>query len=155
MSPPAIVKIDTHPTNTNLLYLQFTFSSAASPSFFFREFFQADQGRLTFEQLGLLVSFRLPSKSELQLPGASLWLRSDLFKIYQIYLNFDLGRIAVFSFRFIHKLPGLVICLIGCKLLVYHDKTCKTDRSVTNLILSRSTHSWVCTLFPGTCRLEI
>ena len=45
-------------------------------------------------------------------------LRSDLFKIYRIYLNFDLGRIAVFSFRLIHKLPRLVICLIGCKLLV-------------------------------------
>ena len=57
--PPAIVRIDTHPTNTNLLYLQFTFSSATSPSFFFfREFFQADQGRLTFERFGLLVSLR-------------------------------------------------------------------------------------------------
>ena len=55
--PPAIVKIDTHSTNTNLLYLQLTFSSATSPSFFlFREFFQADQERLTFERLGLLVS---------------------------------------------------------------------------------------------------
>ena len=119
MSPPAIVKIDTHPTNTNSLYLQFTFSSAALPSFSFCEFFQDDQGCLTFERLDLLVSFCLPNKSGLQLPGASLWLRSDLFKIYQIYLSFDLGR------RFIHKLPGLVIYLIGCKLLVYHDKPCK------------------------------
>ena len=64
--PPAIVRIDTHPTNTNLLYLQFTFSSATSPSFsLFREFFRADQGCLTFEQLDLLVSFHLPSKSEI------------------------------------------------------------------------------------------
>ena len=59
MNPPAIVNIDTHPTNTNLLYLQFTFLSATSPSFFlFHEFFQADQGHLTFERLGLLVSVR-------------------------------------------------------------------------------------------------
>ena len=66
MSPPAIVKIDTHPTNTNLLYLHFTFSSATLPPFlFFRALFQADQGRLTFEEIGLLVSLRLPSKSEL------------------------------------------------------------------------------------------
>ena len=71
--------------------------------------------------------FVLSSKSELQLPGASMWLRSDLFKIYRIYLRFDLRRIAVFSFRSIHKLPGLVIYLIGCKLLVYHDKPCKAD----------------------------
>ena len=56
-----------------------------------------------------------------------MWLRSDLFKIYRIYLNFDLGRIAVFSFRLIHQIPGLVICLIGCKLPVYHDKLCKAD----------------------------
>ena len=56
-----------------------------------------------------------------------MWLRSDLFKIYQIYLSFDLGHIAVFSFRSIHKLPGLVICLISCKLLIYQDKLCKAD----------------------------
>ena len=66
MNPPTIVKIDTYPTNTNSLYLHFTFLSATSPSFFlFREFFQADQRRLTFDQLGLLVSLHLPSKSEL------------------------------------------------------------------------------------------
>ena len=75
----------------------------------------------------MLVSLRLPSISELYLPGASLWLRSDLFKIYQIYLSFDLERIAVFSFRSIHNLSGLAICLIGCKLLVYHDKPSKAD----------------------------
>ena len=80
---------------------------------FLCEFFQANQGRLTFERLGLLVSLHLRSKSELLLPGASLWLRSNLFKIYRIYLSFDLGRIAVFLFRSIHKLSGLVICLIG------------------------------------------
>ena len=57
--------------------------------FFFCEFFRVDQRRLTFERLDLLVSFHLPSKSELQLPDASLLLRSDLFKSYRIILGFD------------------------------------------------------------------
>src|SRR6185437_820112 len=82
-----------------------------------------------------------------------MWLRSDLFNIYRIYPSFDLGRIAVFSFRFIHKLPGLVICLIGCKLFVYHDKLVKPIRLIISLALSRSIHSWVCTLLSSTCRL--
>ena len=45
-------------------------------------------------------------------PTASMLLRSDLFKSYRIHLSFDLWRIAVFSSRFIHNLPGLAICLI-------------------------------------------
>ena len=64
--PPAIVKVDTHPTNTTLLLaIYFLVGDFAIFFFLFREFFQADQGRLTFEQLGLLVSLRLSSKSEL------------------------------------------------------------------------------------------
>ena len=47
--------------------------------------------------------FILPSKSELQLPGASLLLRSDLFNSCRICLGFDLWHIAVFSSRFIHN----------------------------------------------------
>ena len=66
MSPPAIVKIDTHPTNTTLLLaIYFLVGDFAIFFSFSCEFFQADQGRLTFEQLGLLVSLRFPSKSEL------------------------------------------------------------------------------------------
>ena len=49
--------------NFTLLAIYFSVSDFAI-FFFFREFFQADQGRLTFERLGLLVSFRLPSKSK-------------------------------------------------------------------------------------------
>ena len=55
--------------------------------FFLCEFFRVDQGHLTFEQLDMLISFCLPSKSELQLPGASLLLRSDLFKSYRIIFS--------------------------------------------------------------------
>ena len=50
--------------NFTLLAIYFSVSDFAI-FFFFREFFQADQGRLTFERLGLLVRFCLPSKSEL------------------------------------------------------------------------------------------
>jgi len=64
MSPPAIVKIDTHPNKQTLL-LAIYFLVGDFATLFFREFFQADQGRLTFERLGLLVSPHLPSKSEL------------------------------------------------------------------------------------------
>ena len=64
--PPAIVKVDTHSTNTTLLLaIYFLVGDFATPFSFFHEFFQADQGRHTFERLGLLVSLRLPSKSEL------------------------------------------------------------------------------------------
>ena len=65
MSPLAIVKIDTHPNTQTLLLAIYFLVGDFAVSFFFCEFFQADQGRLTFERLGLLVSFRLPSKSEL------------------------------------------------------------------------------------------
>ena len=34
----------------------------------------------------------------------SLWLHSNLFKSYRVYLGFDFGRIVVFSSRFIHNL---------------------------------------------------
>ena len=66
MSPLAIVKIDAHPTNkTLLLAIYFLVGDVAIFFFLFREFFQADQGCLTFERFGLLVSLRLLSKSEL------------------------------------------------------------------------------------------
>ena len=65
-SPLAIVKIDTYPNKqTLLLAIYFLVGDFATPFSFFHEFFQADQGRHTFERLGLLVSLRLPSKSEL------------------------------------------------------------------------------------------
>ena len=41
------------------------FSVGGFAILFFCKFFRVDQGRLTFERLDLLVSFRLPSKSEL------------------------------------------------------------------------------------------
>ena len=56
--PPAIVKIDTHPTNTTLLLAIYFLVSDFAIFFLFHEFFQDDQGRLTFERLGLLVSIR-------------------------------------------------------------------------------------------------
>ena len=65
MSPLAIIKIDTHPNKQTLLLAIYFLVGGFTILFLFREFFQADQGRLTFERLGLLVSFRLPSKSEL------------------------------------------------------------------------------------------
>ena len=66
MSPPAIVKIETHPNKqTLLLAIYFLVGDFATPFSFFYVFFQADQGCLTFERLGLLVSLRLSSKSEL------------------------------------------------------------------------------------------
>jgi len=48
-------KIDTHPIQ-QLFISQFTFLSATSLFSLFGEFFQADQGRLTFERLDLLAS---------------------------------------------------------------------------------------------------
>ena len=65
MSLPAIVKIDTHPNKHTLLLAIYFLVGDFAILFLFREFFQADQGHLTFERLGLLVSLRLPSKSEL------------------------------------------------------------------------------------------
>ena len=65
MSSPAIVKIDTHPNTQTLLLATYFLVGDFAIFFFFCEFFQADQGRLTFERLDLLVSLRLPSKSEL------------------------------------------------------------------------------------------
>jgi len=57
MNPPAIVKIDTHPTNTTLLLaIYFLVGDFVILFSFSCEFFQADQGRLTFERLGLLAS---------------------------------------------------------------------------------------------------
>jgi hypothetical protein len=65
MNPPAIVKIDTHPTNKLYSTCNLLSCWRLHHLFSFREFFRADQGRLTFERLGLLVSFRLLSKSEI------------------------------------------------------------------------------------------
>ena len=56
--PPVIVKIDTHPTNTTLLLIIYFLVGDFATLLFFREFFQANQGCLTFERLGLLVSLR-------------------------------------------------------------------------------------------------
>ena len=82
---PSIVEGLSHDqSNNSIFYLQFTFRRLRHFSFLFGEFFRVDQGRLTFERLDLLVNFRLSSKSELQLPGASLSLRSDLIKSYRI-----------------------------------------------------------------------
>ena len=50
-------KLDTHPIQQTLQFLC-TFSATSPFLFFFDEFFQIDQGHLTFERLGLLVSFR-------------------------------------------------------------------------------------------------
>ena len=63
--PPAIIKIDTHPTNKLYSTCNLFSRRRLRHLFSFREFFRADQGHLAFERLSLLVSFRLPSKSEL------------------------------------------------------------------------------------------
>ena len=65
MSPPAIVKIDTHPNKQTLLLAIYFLVGDFAIFFLFGEFFRADQGRLTFERLGLLVSFHLSNKPEL------------------------------------------------------------------------------------------
>jgi len=53
--------------STNKLYFlpAIYFTVGGFVIFFFCEFFRVDQRRLTFERLDLLVSFCLPSKSEL------------------------------------------------------------------------------------------
>ena len=47
--PPAIVKTDTHPNKQILLLVIYFLVGDFAIFFLFREFFQADQGRLTFE----------------------------------------------------------------------------------------------------------
>ena len=90
MYPCLFVKVLSHDQSINSTFsLAIYFSVGGFAIFFFCEFFRVDQRRLTFERLDLLVSFHLPSKSELQLPDASLLLRSDLFKSYRIILGFD------------------------------------------------------------------
>ena len=44
MSPPAIVKIDTHPNKQTLLLAIYFLVGNFATLFLFREFFQADQG---------------------------------------------------------------------------------------------------------------
>ena len=56
MSPQTIVKIDTHQNKQILLLAIYFLVDDFATFFLFHEFFQADQGRLTFEQLGLMVS---------------------------------------------------------------------------------------------------
>ena len=56
--PPAFVKIDTHQNKQILLLAIYFLVDDFATFFLFREFFQADQGHLTFERLGLLVSVR-------------------------------------------------------------------------------------------------
>ena len=64
--PSFIVGVLSHDQQTNsIFYLQFTFRRLRHFSFLFGEFFRVDQGRITFERLDLLVSFRLLNKSEL------------------------------------------------------------------------------------------
>ena len=58
MSPLAIVKIDTHPNTQTLLLAIYFLVGDFTILFLFHEFFQADEGRLTFERLGLLLSLR-------------------------------------------------------------------------------------------------
>ena len=81
--------------------------------FFFCEFFRVDQGRLTFERLDLLVSFHLPSKSEIQLPGASLFSRLDLFISYRYRLELQVFPIILAFIRFIR----LETRVFGCEIL--------------------------------------
>ena len=57
--------MDTHPIHKTLLLEIYFLVGDFAIFFLFCEFFQADQGRLTFERLDSLVSFHLPSKSEL------------------------------------------------------------------------------------------
>ena len=64
--PPSICKsFVTRPINKLYFFLAIYFSVGGFAIFFFCEFFRVDQGRLTFDLLDLLVSFRLPNKSEL------------------------------------------------------------------------------------------
>jgi len=63
---PSILEGLSHDQQTNsTFYLQFTFRRLRHFSFLFDEFFQVDERHLTFKRLDLLVSFCLPSKSEL------------------------------------------------------------------------------------------
>ena len=64
--PPSICKsFATRQINKPYFLLAIYFSVGGFAIFFFCEFFQVDQGHLTFERLDLLVSFHLPSKYEL------------------------------------------------------------------------------------------
>ena len=56
ISCKGLEKLDTHPIQQTLQFLC-TFSATSPFLSFFEEFFQVDQGRLTFERLDLLVSF--------------------------------------------------------------------------------------------------
>ena len=85
MSPPAIIKMDTHPTNTNLLYLQFTFSLAASPSFSFPR---------------VLSSWSWTPHIR------ATWFAGKFLFTEQIWA-LAFGRIAMASFRSIQNLPNL------------------------------------------------
>ena len=57
--------MDTHPIHKTLLLAIYFLVGDFAIFFLSCEFFQGDQGYLTFERLDSLVSFRLPSKSEL------------------------------------------------------------------------------------------
>ena len=50
-------KVDTHPTNTTLLFLAIYFLVGDFTIFFFCEFFRVDQERLTFERLDFAGKF--------------------------------------------------------------------------------------------------
>ena len=57
MGCKGLEKLDTHPIQQTLQFLCI-FRRLRLLSSFFDEFFQVDHGRLTFERLDLLVSFR-------------------------------------------------------------------------------------------------
>ena len=78
-------KLDTHPIQQTLQFLCTLSATSAFLFFFFDEFFQVDQGRLTFERLDLLVSFRFTE-----------YIRALATR-----------RIAVASFKSIQKLSSL------------------------------------------------
>ena len=65
MSPLAIVKLIHIQTNKLYSFRNLLFRWRLRHLFLFREFFQADQERLTLEPPDLLVSFHLPNKSGL------------------------------------------------------------------------------------------
>ena len=79
------MKLDTHPIQQTLYNSFALFRRLRLSSFLFDEFFQVDQGRLIFERLGLLVSFRFT-------------------KYIGVLVT---GRIVVASFKYIQKLSSL------------------------------------------------
>ena len=97
-------KLDTHPIQKKLQFLCI-FRRLRLFSSFFDEFFQVDQGRLTFERLDLLVSFHF---YRVYLSFSYRAHRCGFVQIYSKVIEFiqalTSGRIAVISSRFIHQI---------------------------------------------------